>query len=270
VKNYDKDAMQISERELNALTADMDELHYATLPDMREELAEWAETNDMHSGIGRVTGAMSTRRTFLLGTGATMGGLVLAACGSSKKKSESSTTEAGSGGSSKGGPLTGDAQFIAMSASLENLAVGTYQAAIDAVTANKLTGVPPAVVTFAMTAQKQHRDHADAFNQIVKAAGHAAVTTPDMVDGAFAKVASVADLAKLARLLENTAAATYQDGVSKVSGKESIKVLASIQPVERQHAAILSYVLGEYPVPDVFAKTDKPGEEARPASDFTG
>ena len=36
----------------------------------------------------------------------------------------------------------------------------------------------------------------------------------------------------------------------------AIQVAASIQPVEMQHAAILNFVLGNYPVPDAFAKTD--------------
>jgi len=43
-------------------------------------------------------------------------------------------------------------------------------------------------------------------------------------------------------------------------------VAASIQPVEMQHAAILNFVLGHYPVPNAFASTAL----ARPVSDYTG
>ena len=45
-----------------------------------------------------------------------------------------------------------------------------------------------------------------------------------------------------------------------------IKTAATIQPVEMQHAAILHFLLGEYPVPDAFAKS----AGARPVSDQIG
>jgi hypothetical protein len=67
-------------------------------------------------------------------------------------------------------------------------------------------------------------------------------------------------------MLEDIAAATYQSAVSAVKATSSIKVAASIQPVEMQHAAILHYVLGQYPVPDAFS----PVASARPVSDYTG
>ena len=35
-----------------------------------------------------------------------------------------------------------------------------------------------------------------------------------------------------------------------------IKTAATIQPVELQHAAILNFLLGQYPVPTRFATTD--------------
>ena len=41
--------------------------------------------------------------------------------------------------------------------------------------------------------------------------------------------------------------------MSAVSATSSIKVAASIQPVEMQHAAILNFVLGKYPVPNAFS-----------------
>ena len=41
-----------------------------------------------------------------------------------------------------------------------------------------------------------------------------------------------------------------------LTGKDAIQLAGSIQVIDAQHAAILHYVLGDYPVPDVFAKTD--------------
>lgn len=278
MRRKNREIMHISERELDVFTADLDDMHQQSLPHLRDELAEMAETNaQLRSGDAMGQALHSTRRRFLAGAGAGLGAvLVLAACGDDKD----STTEGGAGANTDttvagSGSLSEDTRFIAMSASLENLAVATYGAGIQAAQANKLGAVPPAVVRFATTTMKQHKDHADAFNAIVTKAGAPAVTGPNevvkpLVDAEFMKVKDVVGLAKLARILENSAAATYQDGMVKVSDKESIQRLASIQPVERQHAAILSYVLGEYPIPDTFSSTTKAGEEARPASDFKG
>ena len=41
-----------------------------------------------------------------------------------------------------------------------------------------------------------------------------------------------------------------------VSAPAGIKTAATIEPVELQHAAILNFVLGKYPVPDTFTKMD--------------
>jgi len=167
-----------------------------------------------------------------------------------------------------GQKLTGDLAVVALAASLENLAVGTYQAGIDAATKGSLGAVPPAVVTFAQTAQSQHKDHAAAWNAVLTGAGKKAVTGVDTtvkksVDQAFAKVSDVPGLAKLALDLEGVAAATYVAAIDVVKNPAGIKTAATIQPVELQHAAILHFLLGEYPVPDAFAKSTG----ARPVSD---
>src|SRR5262249_17238846 len=136
-----------------------------------------------------------------------------------------------------------------------------YQAGINAATAGKLGAVPPAVVTFATTAQAHHKAHAAAWNAVLTGAGKPAVTGVDktvktsVVDPAFAKVSDVAGLARLARELENVAAATYLNGIGLIKGTAGIQTAASIQPVELQHAAILNFVLGQYPVPDAFGQT---------------
>src|SRR5262249_40189376 len=150
----------------------------------------------------------------------------------------------------------------------ENLAVGTYQAGIDAATKGNLGAVPPAVVTFAQTAQSQHKDHAAAWNAVLTGAGKKPVTGVDLtvkksVDQAFAGVKDVPGLAKLALDLEHGAAATYVAAIDVVKNPAGIKTAATIHPVEMQHAAILHFLLGEYPVPDAFAKTTG----ARPVTD---
>ncbi|MGZ4795538.1 MAG: ferritin-like domain-containing protein [Acidimicrobiia bacterium] len=264
------DPIEISERELLAMTGELEDRHHDTMPGMYEHVAEWAELGH-EAGLARLGSFTPSRRGFLAGSGMAIGALVLAACGSSggsksSKKTPSPTKAAG------GGKLTGDLAIAALATSLENLAVATYQAGIDAATAGKLGTVPPAVVTFAQTAQKQHRDHADAWNGIIVAAGRPKITGVDtrvksgVVDPAFAQVNDVAGLAKLALQLENVAAATYLESIGVIKDAGGIKVAASIQPVEMQHAAILSFVLGQYPVPDSFAPT----EGARPLRDTIG
>jgi hypothetical protein len=167
--------------------------------------------------------------------------------------------------------LSGDLAVVGLAAALENLAVATYQAGIDAATAGKLGAVPPAIVTFATTAQGHHRDHADAWNGVLTGAGKQAVTGVDLtvkqaVDTAFAKVTDVPGLARLALDLENVASATYLAAIDGVKSKPGIQTAATIQPVELQHAAILLFVLGDYPVPDAFAQQDG----ARTTSDKIG
>ena len=165
--------------------------------------------------------------------------------------------------------FSGDLQVVAMAASLENSGVATYQAGIKAATAGKLGTVPPAVVTFAETAMAQHEDHQKAWNAVLTAAGKKPVTAVDPViqptiNTAFAKVTNVTGLAELALMVENIAGETYQNGLSVIKSAAGIKTAASIQPVEFQHAAILSFVLGKYPVPNAFTGVSL----ARPPSDY--
>ena len=42
----------------------------------------------------------------------------------------------------------------------------------------------------------------------------------------------------------------------QVTAEEAITQAGSIFVVDRQHMALLTYALGEYPIPDTFASTD--------------
>ena len=198
-----------------------------------------------------------SRRGFLGGTAGAIGaGLVLAACG------DDSATTAGAGTS----PVTtvtgaNDAKIAMLAAGLEVLAVGTYTAALDAAGAGKIGTVPPAVATFATTARDQHQKQLDAWNAVLTKAGASPVMVPNAtlkptVDAEFATVTDVTGVARLALKLEQIAAATYLSAIPVIGDKAAIALAGSIQIIDMQHAAILLYVLGEYPVPDIFAKTD--------------
>jgi hypothetical protein len=249
--------MAISEHELTVMTSDLAHLHNDVgMPAMHQAIDEWTERS------------RTSRRGFLIGAGALAGGAVLAACSSGS--SSPTTTTSGSSGSTTSSKLTGDLAVAALAASLENLAVAAYGDVLTAATAGKLGTVPPAVATFATTVKAQHTQHAAAWNSAIVAAGHKAITTPDpvltpVITADFAKVTNVTGAAKLALMLEDVAAATYLSAINAVKATSSIKVAASIQPVEMQHAAILNFVLGQYPVPNAFS----PLADARPLTDYT-
>ena len=212
------------------------------------------------------TAAGFSRRKLLIGGGVGALALVAAACGSDSNDdgavagtpttASPETTEGGTGAAG------GDAKTAELAAGLELLAVGTYKAALDAATAGKLGAVPPAVGEFVGKAMSQHQAALDKWNEVLTGAGGKEVTTPPAdlkatVDGEFAKVTDVVGAAKLALLLEQTAADTYFKAVPAIQDKAAITLAGALQCAAQEHAAILHYVLGEYPVPDVFQTGDK-------------
>jgi hypothetical protein len=267
----------LSDAELLHMTKDLDALHHdLTLPALKDSLSEWTEEIRERTAGGEEDEAgppaFFDRRKFLIGTGGIASAGLLAACSSNSHTvklsgNPSSTPSAMAGG--EGQKLSGDLQVVAMAASLENSGIATYTAGIKAATAGKLGAVPPAVVTFAETAMSQHEDHQKAWNSVLTSSGKQPVTAVDAViqptiNTAFGKVTNVAGLAALALMVENIAGETYQNGLSVIKSAAGIKTAASIQPVEFQHAAILSFVLGKYPVPSAFTGVTS----ARPASDY--
>jgi hypothetical protein len=276
----------LSEGELLAMTKNLDQMHRdQAMPAMRSAISEWVESiKEARKGT---TQRSASRRSFLLG-GAGLGAsaAVLAACSSGGTTAAPSSTTAGSSATTAGGSgaLSGDLAVAATAASLENLGVYAYKAGISAAQAGKLGTVPPAVVTFAQTAMQQHTDHAQAWNSALTAAGKAPVTATDpaltpTVNTAFGKVTNASELAQLALLIENIAAQTYQGAIPALSASSSVAVAATIHPVEMQHAAILYYVLGQYPgiqgtQSNSYASGSplafNPTALARPASDYSG
>ncbi|BAJ33187.1 hypothetical protein KSE_74320 [Kitasatospora setae KM-6054] len=243
----------------------MEEAHRATLPAMRSGAVDLAA--DIRSRLAPPA-LDPGRRRFLLGAGGAAAALALAACSSGKSAnspvpSASSTAVPGSAS----GQYTGDLKVVALATALENQAVGAYQAALDAAKAGRLGTVPPAVATFITTAMGQHADHAMAWNGVLTGAGKPAITGVPLSNQpatleALGKATTVGDVAKLALGLEDQAAQTYLFATYHVTSPGGIATAATIAPVEAMHAAILHYVLGQYPVPDDFLPTDKAADPA--------
>ena len=257
----DKD-MQISEAQLRAMTDDMVEMHHATFPQMRAALSDLGATLRRN----RMTEAMRAdrRKLVVTGGGLILGSMFLTACGDDDDDIAQEPNVPGTD-TDPGADVEGsaDVEALKLNASLENLAVFAYGAALDAAPKGKFgKTVPPAVAEFAMQAKSQHAEHAEAFNAALQNAGAQAYTEPTpglapTVTEMFEKVDSVPKLAMLALTLENTAAATYVQQMNQLTSAAALSAVATIAPVERQHAAILYYVLGEYPIPDTFVKLDK-------------
>jgi hypothetical protein len=258
--------MQISEAELSGLTRELDAAHREAMPHMQAEAASFGANlrEQIHS-------AGLHRRGFLLGVGALGVGVALAGCGGDNKDSAQPAAVDSAAPAAAGGRYTGDLKIVAFAAALENQAVGAYQAALDAAGKGALGTVPPAVGVFAQTAMMQHAEHAKAWNGVLTGAGLPAVTGVPLSDhqktmDALGAVQDVGDVAKLALSLEDQAARTYLFAIGGVSDAGGIKTAATIAPVEAMHAAILNFVLGQYPVPDAFLSTTGAADPAT----FTG
>ncbi|WP_405778605.1 ferritin-like domain-containing protein [Streptomyces sp. NBC_00859] len=263
--------LPISEGEMSRLTHELDEAHRETLPVMAASARDLsAELKDLGTaGPGRIEAERTrlARRRFLTGAGASAAMLALAACGGKSGTtptggSASGSPSASASSSGGAGKYTGDLKVVALAVALENQAVGAYQAALKAANAGKLGKVPPAVATFIQTAMAQHKDHADAWNGVLSSAGKPKITDVPLssqpaVTKALGQVKDVTGVAKLALQLEDQATETYVFATSNVKSMGGVNTAATIAPVEAMHAAILHYVLGQYPVPDAFIGTKK-------------
>ncbi|WP_406110376.1 ferritin-like domain-containing protein [Kitasatospora purpeofusca] len=252
--------LPISEGELAGLTRELHEAHQDTLPAMRAGALDLAAEVRARGADGpRDPG----RRRFLLGAGGAAAALTLAACSSSGSGgSPAPDPGSASGSASASGQYTGDLKVVALATALENQAVGAYQAALDAAKAGRLGTVPPAVASFITTAMGQHADHAKVWNSVLTGAGKPAITDVPLSNQpatlkALGAATDVATVAKLALSLEDQAAQTYLFATYNVTSPGGIATAATIAPVEAMHAAILNYVLGQYPVPDDFLPVDK-------------
>lgn len=139
-----------------------------------------------------------------------------------------------------------DVQILQTAASIETLAVATYQTAL---TLDFIGGgsANPVVKAFVMKTMNQHADHLKAFNAAAAQLGGKRQTMPDpvllkVVNQAKPMLTGPGPVVDLAIELENGAASTYVKDVEQLASKDARSVTASIMGVEAQHVAILNAV----------------------------
>ena len=217
--------MEISERELRILVKGIDDQHRAAMATFRQDNEELIFGDLRHE-----TGP--SRRKFLAGIG--LGGAALT-IGSAilpmhKLVSPSFAQSA---------PSDGDIATFA--ASVEYAAVEAYKAAAASGKV-KTKAVLDAATAFAA----QHQQHGDAF----KAAGTNKGVTANQallqaISPQLTKATDEKAVVEIAYGLENSAAATYLFALGVLQTPAAYEAVASVLPVEAQHAVALGFVLGK-------------------------
>lgn len=139
-----------------------------------------------------------------------------------------------------------DVQMLQTAASIENLAVATYDTALTLpfIGGSEANAVVKAFVT---KTKEQHMEHAAAFNAAVKKLKGKPQTKPDpvllgVVEKATPMLTTPGAVVDLALELEDGAAATYVVNTGMHKNANARSVTASIMGVEAQHSAILRAV----------------------------
>jgi hypothetical protein len=179
------------------------------------------------------------RQLFKVGGGVLMGAAVLAACGDDDD-SGATGDDGGDGGSADSSM---DLPLARTAASLEQLAVDTYNTA-----AGSGLVTTAAIGDAAMLFRDHHQAHLDALNGAITDAGGETVTTANqavfdaLVKPAIDAASTEADVVQLALDLENAAAQTYVFAAGALSVPALRSTIMTIGGIEARHAAILTVV----------------------------
>ena len=215
--------MQIDKRQLAGLSEEVDQLHHESMKTLKDEFGE------IHFGE-LAKNNRDARRDFMKKAG--IGGAALTV-GSMVSPISAFLPQAWAA------DAPSDADLAKFAASLELAAVAAYGVAVKT---GKLSDAAKNVGTLFAS---HHQDHADALNSIL---GSAAVTKPNttVVNAFGPKIQAAADEAailEIARTVEEGAASTYLFALGYLQDKKNAGALATILPVESQHATVLATVL---------------------------
>jgi hypothetical protein len=226
--------MALDDTRLRGLLEQSHDLHTEAMATTRVALDEYVER--AHDDPWRDVDP-TTRRTTLLRGLPKSGVLAAAGLGTAMAALLASPAFAGK---------TMDVQMLQTAASIEHLAVATYDTAL---TLDFIGGgsANPVVKAFVEKTKEQHQQHADAFNAAVTRLGGKAQEAPDpvllgVVNNAKPSLTGPAQVVDLAIELEDGAAQTYVANTGAYSNKNARSVAASIMGVEAQHVAVLDAV----------------------------
>lgn len=198
------------------------------------------------------------RRAVLVGLGA---GLVAGGAGGCSRRADPARAGAAR--------YRGEYEAMARAAALENQAVSVYRALLASPAGSGSASAlapAPAFARFAETCAREHAEHAATWNAILLAGHEPAVlgVSAGELSPAVRKArsaATVEEAVALALRVEMGAAQAYVHAVGSLSGAPGaaeaarvarvagVAAAASIAPVEAMHAAILRFMVGEYPIP---------------------
>ncbi|MEO8695842.1 MAG: ferritin-like domain-containing protein [Acidimicrobiales bacterium] len=209
--------MEITEAELRAMAKSVDERHRDAMRTFGDDARE------AHRGV-----ASAGRRRILAGAG--IGGVALAVGAAVGPASWLSSASAQG---------ISDEDLAAFAQSVELAAVAVYGMAAAALSA----ATKPVGVLF----QMHHQQHADAFAAVAKTK---AVKGPNQklvtaLTPALQAVKDEKSALELAFILENQAAETYAFGLTVAAGAAAYGGMATILPIESEHAAVLGAALGK-------------------------
>jgi hypothetical protein len=204
-------------------------------------------------------------RAAVLGGGLSIAGAaLLVACGDDGDAPAQTGTSMPPGTTTtKPGGASMDLTLAKTAASLEALAVATYDTAV----ASGLV-TTPAIGDAAKLFRQHHQAHLDALNGLVTQNGATKVTEPNaavksaVVDPAIASAKTEADVVALAFTLEDAAAQTYVFAATQLSAPELRSTIMTIGGVEARHRALLAVLAqGKAPAevfPASFFKAENP------------
>ena len=243
--DFNNDEVRRELREVEAVQQRIDRSWRATLREMFDP--ERGATDGDRAGL---LGVPDRRGVLRIGGITIAGAALLAACGDSSATKVASTTTSkavasgatGSGSSGASGAGSLDLTLAKTAASLEVLAVQTYQTAISS---GLVTTA--AIGDAAKLFMGHHQLHLDALNALIVQNGAAQIAAPNaavkaaVIDPAVKAAKTEADIVTIAFTLEDAAAQTYVFATTQLSTPQLRSTLMTIAGVEARHRAILGY-----------------------------
>ncbi len=192
-----------------------------------------------------------TRRRFLAHTALAAG--VAVAAGACSDDDDGGDGGVGQPATTRRSTIAPDLAVAELGARLERLAIDAYDATLAAAGSARLAALPPALAELIGTARAHHQVHLDAWNDMLRAGGLPDVTEPHaglkpMIDRLREQATDWAGTARVALVLEDVTAQTYNRAIPTLKNPDAVRLAARMQVVDQQHLSVLRFMLGLYPV----------------------